>query len=247
MAEQYMSLYDENGELLDKETLMQKVSDFYDNIQKTAENEDEDFLEFIVKSENHINTETLANTVDFIDKNIYLFSDITREVGEDILRKIKTWNSIDDKDNIPVEERAPINIYIDSNGGDVVATLLIIDAIKNSKTPVYTYCMGAAYSGGFFILISGHKKFGTEHSSYMFHEGSCALGGDASKVDDTLKYYKFQRKQLKKLVLNNTNITEENYNKHIKDDWYFDAGLAKKLNVINEILTDNGYTEEEND
>ena len=83
-------------------------------------------------------------------------------VGDSVDSYIRFFNKQDDEDNIPIEERKPIKIFIDSPGGDLVATFTMINAIKLSKTPVYTINIGAAYSGGFFIFLAGHKRFAYE-------------------------------------------------------------------------------------
>lgn len=48
---------------------------------------------------------------------------------------IRFWNLMD-KD-IPIEERMPIKVYINSYGGSVTAGLTIVDAITMSKTSLY--------------------------------------------------------------------------------------------------------------
>ena len=59
------------------------------------------------------------------------------EVDENLLdfvSKIIEWNR-EDKD-IPVEERKPIKLYIDTIGGSVSVMLCLVNAIKVSKTPI---------------------------------------------------------------------------------------------------------------
>jgi ATP-dependent protease ClpP protease subunit len=51
---------------------------------------------------------------------------------------IINWNREDEKLKIPINERTPIKIFINSNGGDLIPTLNLIDIITLSKTPVYT-------------------------------------------------------------------------------------------------------------
>ena len=117
----------------------------------------------------------------------------------------------------------------------------MINAIKLSKTPVYTINIGAAYSGGFFIFLAGHKRFAYELSSFLFHEGSTGTSGDAGKFRNFADFYKKELDKLKSIVLKYTKISDEEYEKHIKDDWWFTADEAIKYGICDEILTELIY------
>ena len=148
---------------------------------------------------------------------------------------IRFWNKYDDKRNIPIEDRKPIKIYIDSNGGCLSDTFTMIDAIKLSKTPVWTICTGAAYSGGFFTFIAGHRRFAYDHASFLYHEGATATGADAGKFRNYAEFYQKELEQLKEVTLKYTKITPEEYKEHIKDDWWMTADEALKYGVCDEI------------
>ena len=125
----------------------------------------------------------------------------------------------------------PIKIYIDSCGGSLVDTFTMIDSISMSRTPVYTICTGAAYSGGFFTFIAGHKRLAYPLSSFWYHEGATGTSADAGKFRNFAAFYEKQLKQLKDIVLKYTTITEEQYEKHIKDDWWFTAEEALEYGI----------------
>lgn len=162
-------------------------------------------------------------------------------VGDSVDSYIRFFNKQDDEDNIPIEERKPIKIFIDSPGGDLIATFTMINAIKLSKTPVHTINIGAAYSGGFFIFLAGHKRFAYELSSFLFHEGSTGTSGDAGKFRNFADFYKKELDKLKSIVLKYTKISDEEYEKHIKDDWWFTAEEAIEYGICDEILTELIY------
>lgn len=175
--------------------------------------------------------------VDFIhcSNRIMYLGDITEGVGSAMDSMIRFWNYEDNKNNIPIEERQPIKIYIDSNGGSLVDTFTMIDSISMSKTPVYTICTGSAYSGGFFTFIAGHKRFAYPLSSFLYHEGSTGNAGDAGKFRNFAAFYEKVLQQLKDITIKYTKITEEEYEKHIKDDWWFTADEALKYGICDEI------------
>ena len=179
----------------------------------------------------------LLNKTLCLDRNC-LILDITEGIGDGINNLIRYWNLIDDKNNIPVEERQPIKLYIDSNGGDLVQTFIMIDSIRLSKTPVWTIGMGAVYSGGFFTFISGHRRIAYPSSSYLYHEGSTGTFGDAGKFRNYACFYEKQMAALKAHTLKFTDIDERTYDLHIKDDWWMTAEEAIQYGICDEIATE---------
>lgn len=169
-----------------------------------------------------------------MDRNIYIGL-IINGIGKEVDQKIRFWNAYDEAQGIPVEEREPIKIYIDSPGGDLIETFTMIDAITMSKTPVWTICTGAAYSGGFFTFIAGHKRFAYPLASFLYHEGATGTSGDAGKFRNFAAFYEKQLKQLKNVVLKHTTIDEDTYEKHIKDDWWFTAEEALEYGICDKI------------
>lgn len=164
-----------------------------------------------------------------------LVGDIDSDLGGAIESFIRFYNEYDEQENIPVDKRKPIKIYIDSNGGDLCATFTIIDSIRLSKTPVWTIVIGSAYSGGFFISIAGHKRIAYPLATFMYHEGSTGNIGDAGKFRNFADFYERQLDTLKDITLKYTNITEEQYKEHKKDDWWIDTKEALELGIIDEI------------
>lgn len=170
-------------------------------------------------------------------KREIILGDIDSEVGESVEAFIRFFNQVDDDLNLPVEERQPIKIFIDSCGGDLCATLTMVDAIEASKTPVWTINIGTAYSGGFFTFIAGHKKFAYPHASFLFHEGSTSTGGTSGQFENYTAFYKKQLAGLKDLVIKYTKITEEEYEKIKREDVWYDTKDALEKGIVDEVVT----------
>ena len=169
-----------------------------------------------------------------LNRNIVL-TDIDASIGDSVNSYIQFFNRIDQEKKIDINKRTPIKIYIDSNGGSLTACFTIIDAITMSKTPVWTINIGKAYSAGFFIFITGHKRFAYPNSSFLFHEGSTGIYQDANKFKNYADFYKQQLEQLRAITLEHTQIEPEEYDKHVKDDWWFDVNEALKYGVTDKI------------
>ena len=198
--------------------------DLDDLVDTLAENVKDDIKTF----------EDVVNLDGAVNRAVYV-GDICSGLGQTVEGSIRFWNKYDDKCNIPIEDRKPIKIYIDSNGGCLSDTFTMIDAIKLSKTPIWTICTGAAYSGGFFTFIAGHRRFAYDHASFLYHEGSTATGADAGKFRNYAEFYQKELEQLKEVTLKYTKITPEEYKEHIKDDWWMTADEALKYGVCDEI------------
>lgn len=164
-----------------------------------------------------------------------LIGDIDPDVGEAVEMMIRFWNRVDDEEGIPVDKREPIIIYIDSNGGDLDATFTMIDAIRISKTPVWTVNMGCAFSGGFFTYIVGHKRIAYPHSTFLYHEGATGQIADAGKFQNFAAFYKVRLGMLKNIVLEHTDISPELYEEKRRDDWWFTAQEGLDFGVVDEI------------
>lgn len=169
-----------------------------------------------------------------LNRNIVL-TDIDASIGDSVNSYIQFFNRVDQEKKIDVNKRTPIKIYIDSNGGNLEACFTIIDAITMSKTPVWTINIGKAYSAGFFIFITGHKRFAYPNSSFLFHEGSTGIYQDANKFKNYADFYKQQLERLRAITLKHTQIEPEEYDKHVKDDWWFNVDEALKYGVTDKI------------
>ena len=178
--------------------------------------------------------EDLVNLDGSLKRELYLF-EISSGTGSTIDGYIRFWNEYDESHNIPVEQRKPIKIYIDSCGGSLTDTFTIIDAIKLSKTPIWTINLGCAYSGGFFTFISGHKRIAYPHSSFLFHEGSTGTSGTSSQFENYTAFYKRQLNQIKEIVLENTNMTEAEYQEIKKDDIWYDVKDGVEKGFVDEV------------
>lgn len=171
---------------------------------------------------------------DLQNRKIVLDESIDASSVSYIVKTILQYNA-DDKDK-PVDQRKPILLYISSNGGDVISGMRLVDVIRCSKTPVYTIVIGCAYSMAFMISISGHKRFATRHSSFLWHDGSVGLFDSGGKAEDTIAFIKRLNDSMKNDIVTKTKITSDEYDKHIREEWYMFPETAKELGVIDSII-----------
>lgn len=145
--------------------------------------------------------------------------------------------NLEDKD-IPVEDRVPIKVYINSNGGDAIIAWSVMQAIRTSKTPVWTIAFPYAYSAAADILTAGHKRFTIRGGQCMFHTGSGVYFGEQSTIESAKKHNDKLLKKMKDFTLENTKIPPRTYNaKASSDIWYDDEDMLK-FGVVDRIIED---------
>lgn len=171
---------------------------------------------------------------DVKDRKLCLTSTVCSDSVNTIIRNILKYNK-EDKD-IPVEERKPIIIYLDTYGGDVASGFGLIDAITASKTPVYTMNLACCYSMGFLIYLAGHKRFSFANSRFLLHDGTEYIYDSSSKAYDYAKFSSEVEKRIKEFVLNKTGISSKKYENNRRCEWYMLAATAKGLGVVDEII-----------
>lgn len=83
----------------------------------------------------------------------------------------------------------PIDIYINSPGGEANAGLLMYDALKGMQTEVNLHCAGLAASMAAIILAGGRRghRHILRHSRVLIHEPLIAggVGGSAASIQKT--------------------------------------------------------------
>ena len=165
-----------------------------------------------------------------------LWNDDIDDATIDIALYIKKWND-EDKD-LAIEDRQPIKIFINSDGGYVATVLHVIDMIHLSKTPGYTIGMGRVYSAGGLLRMAGHKRYIFPHTSCLIHDGSSGAIGSIGKMIDNLEFTKELEKRIKQYILSSTRITEEIYDQNYRRDWFMFSEEIIKLGIADEIVTD---------
>ena len=137
-----------------------------------------------------------------LDKREILWNCAVDESMIELSMYILKWNT-EDK-GLPVKERKPIKIFINSEGGDLNTVLNLIDVIRLSKTPVHTIGLGMAYSAAGYLLMAGHKRYIFENTSFLIHDGYSGAFGSIAKNIDTMRFTERGEERVKNLVLSCT-------------------------------------------
>jgi ATP-dependent Clp protease protease subunit len=173
----------------------------------------------------------LGTLVDYEDSIIFLNDDITDHTLTDLIIRMRSLLQ-NRKD-----KKAPVNLMINSPGGDVHEMLGIIDYIESLDVKVNTICRGRAFSAAAIILTCGTgTRMMSKRSTVMFHQSSSFLGGKMSDISAYLDNVKNIERTIYDILAEKTNKDREWWRDNMKTDLYLTAEQLKEFNVIDEII-----------
>ena len=164
---------------------------------------------------------------------------IEGEVNDALLEFSKLIINYNKEDNgIPVEDRKPIKIFINSPGGDLDTTLAFIGLMNISKTPIWTIDACWAYSAAGLILMAGHKRYALPNTECLIHSGSGQLGGSYEQTKEQMKNYNYLVDKMRDFILSKTKIDQKTFKKNSQKDWYIYTEEMLSLGIVDEIISD---------
>ena len=165
------------------------------------------------------------------DRIIMLTEEITDATASIVCAELLYLASKDDK--------ADIQMYINSPGGSVTAGMAIYDTMQFIQNDVSTICMGIAASMGAFLLSSGTKgkRFCLPNAEVMIHQ---PLGGYQGQATDMM----IHAQHMDRVKTNLISILAKNAGKDIdvmrtacERDNFLTAEEACKFGLVDTIIT----------
>jgi len=131
-----------------------------------------------------------------------------------------------------------IYLYINSPGGVVTSGFAIYDTMNYIKPDVVTICMGQAASMGAFLLSSGAKgkRFALPHARIMIHQPLGGAQGQATDIEIHAKEILRMKKELNKILAQNTGQSVRKIEKDTERDFFMSAEEALKYGLIDKVL-----------
>lgn len=168
------------------------------------------------------------------NRKIVLNETVDNNCIENVCLMIMKWN-IEDKDIAP-EKRKHIFIYINSDGGEVLAGSQILSCIKTSITPVDTVGMAKCASMASYILAAGHTRYCFPNTVVLYHDGETGYVSSSNKGKDIQKFYDNLEERMTKFMVENTNMDAE-FLEEIKDrEYYMFPEEAKEKGIVDKII-----------
>jgi len=164
-------------------------------------------------------------------RKLFLMQDVTPEVVNDLIAKMLVLDAMDNED--------PIELWINSGGGEVSSGLALYDIMRTIDSPIHTFCIGEACSMAAVILAAGDKRFAFENARIMIHQPSGGITGTSAAIDVYSKEIDKLKGLLSKILAKHTKKAKAVIDKDVQKDTWMDAKKARSYGIIDKIIVGN--------
>ena len=178
----------------------------------------------------HGTREIALNTHHLMNGIIFINGSIDRETANDFIAQL-----------LYLEENfdGPVNVYINSPGGEVNAGLAIYDAIQGSNLTINMICTGMAASMAAILLAGGQKgrRYILKHSKVMIHEPllSDGVGGSATSIKNISESILATKDIVNGILAKHTGKNIDEINEATRFDNYMNAEEAIEFGICDAI------------
>lgn len=133
----------------------------------------------------------------------------------------------------------PIDVLVNSQGGEINAGFLIYDTIQSCKTPIRIFCIGQAYSMAAIIVACGnHGRYILPHSELLLHEPliESQINGSNSSIQAVAKSLMKTKSKINSILSKHTGHTEEEIEKATLYNHFFNAEECVEFRLVDEIV-----------
>ncbi len=173
----------------------------------------------------------LGTLLDYEDSVIFINDEINDHTLTDFIIRMRSL--LQHRKN----KSAPINLMINSPGGDIYEMFGIIDYIESLDVKVNTICRGRAFSAAAIILTCGTgSRMMSKRSTVMFHQSSSFLGGKMSDITAYLDNVKSLEVIIYDMLAAKTNKDAEWWKNKMRSDCFLTADELIEIGVIDQII-----------
>lgn len=130
----------------------------------------------------------------------------------------------------------PINLHINSDGGDFMAGIAGGDTIRKSKLPVHTHIEGGAASAATILSVSGAHRTITKNSFILIHQIKAGFWGKTDELEDHHANIDKFMAFLCDFYVERTKIPKNKIKELLRHDLWFSADEALKFSLVDEIV-----------
>ena len=196
--------------------------------QQTTEAEDSPYIEL---------NEILANQLEFNDSVIYLNDDIDDHTLFDLMIRVRQVLKYRKSKDYKGQLNDPINLMINSAGGDIHEMMGLIDYIGSLNVKVNTICRGKAFSAAAVILTCGTGvRMISRNSTLMFHQASSMISGKLTDVSNTVDFVRKVENDIYNILAGKSKHDMDWWKNQMRSDLYLTADKALELGVVDQII-----------
>lgn len=182
-----------------------------------------------VKSSNGI-TLIPTKSVLFESRKVFIDDEINAETALEFIKQIMILTERD--------KEAPIDVLINSLGGEIISGMAMYDCIQASKTPIRMFCVGCAASMAATIFCCGKNgRYMLPNSELMIHEPllGAPISGNASSIHSRSEKLMETKKKMNRILAKHTGRTEEELEEATSYDHYMTPEECIEFGFADEI------------
>lgn len=167
-------------------------------------------------------------------RTVILNNDIDNGIIETVYLPLKNFEEDDSE--------APVTLILNCSGGSVSDGFFLANYLSTYRKKLNIIVTGYAASMAAVILCGGGKNKNITRycysSSYaLIHDGYIALqASEAKTAADIMEFNNRVDENIRSFILNNSNITAEQYDSKNRHQWFISAKEMKELNLVDKIL-----------
>ncbi len=161
---------------------------------------------------------------------IFVGTPINDQVANTVVAQLLVLNKED--------AEAPIQMYVNSPGGQVYAGLAIYDTMQMITNPISTVAVGVTASFGTVLLTAGTtgQRYALPHATIHLHQPLGGAQGQATDIQIQAKEILRLKVRLNEILAHHTGKSVEEIEKDTDRDYWMDAAGAKEYGLVDEIL-----------
>ncbi len=180
--------------------------------------------------------------IDPKDNNVYFYRGVSDEAVTDLCadleeaqRTIRNTKFAVDKLKGGTGEMPPIQLYLNSFGGDLFAGISAYHYIRQLQHPVHVHVVGCAMSAASLILLAGEHRSISKYATVLIHQLRTSFWGRHDELVDESKNMLLVMKQLQLLYQERTGLPKQKIESLLKHDLYLSPEECLKLGFVQNI------------
>jgi ATP-dependent Clp protease protease subunit len=136
------------------------------------------------------------------------------------------------------DQQRPINLYINSPGGDVLGLFGIYDTMQFMSSPIHTVCVGQAASAAAVLLAAGEPghRYLLPTARVLIHQPHGGAQGQSSDLEIAVGEMVFLRERMIDVLVERTGQPRDRLKADMDRDFILRGEDAVNYGLVDEIL-----------
>jgi len=136
------------------------------------------------------------------------------------------------------DRTAPIQMYINSPGGQVYAGMAIYDTMQVIPNPISTLAVGVTASFGTVLLTAGTRghRYALPNATVHMHQPLGGASGQATEIEIQAREILRLKVRLNQILAGHTGQTIETIQHDTERDRYLDANQAVEYGLVDKVM-----------